>query len=691
MGTTTDIIRNIAIVGHGGTGKTTLMEHILKSAGIIDRPETVESGKTVSDFLPEEIANGFSIKTSLCSFMWHGHKVNIFDTPGSGDFIGEVVSSFRTADCALVVVGAKAGVQIETIKLWRRLDKRNMPRMIFINKMDIDNASYADTMEMLEDRFKKTFIPVTIPMGEASDFKGVINLLTMRAHVMENGKEKEIDIPEEYKDMAEEAHFRMIEAAAEGDDELTEKYFEEGELSLEEAKRGLMEGLKDNKFVPVMCGSAINHSGINDLFNVLSEIAPSPLSIEEPILKNGEQDSLAISSEGDFCGYVFKTFYDQFSGKLSYIKIVRGSIAPGMEIFNQREHKKERVAKVFTALGKKLTETDSLGAGDIAVLTKMESLQTNDTVSQKEIDFTFVPLALPQPIFSLAIEAGSKKEQDKLGELLHREAEEDKTFVMRYNPETKETVISGMGELHINIILNKIKEKYKIDVHTRTPQVAYRETLTKPASAEYTHKKQTGGHGQYARVVLEIAPLPRGENFNFVNAIHGGAISKGYIPGVEKGVKEGMESGILAGYPVVDLEAKVVDGKEHPVDSSEMAFKIAAKEALKEALSKAACVLLEPVMKLKVFIEEQYVGDILSDLSGRRGRVLGQEPLGGGIVEIDALVPQAELLRYAIDLKSMTSGTGAFELEFDHYEPVSGRIAEDIIKKAKEAEAAVAG
>ncbi|AEJ61465.1 small GTP-binding protein [Spirochaeta thermophila DSM 6578] len=683
MSVSTATIRNLSVVGHGGTGKTTLVEHILYAAGVIDKPETVESGRTVSDFLPEEIENRFSIKTALSAFTWKDIKINLFDTPGAGDFIGEVISAFRASDCALMVVDAKSGVQIETIKLWRRLDMRNMPRMVFINKIELDNAGYDKTVEDLKERFHKTFIPVTIPLGEGTDYRGVINLLTMKAHVMDGGQEKEVDIPEEYREAAEQAHLELIEAAAEGDDELTEKYFEAGTLTIEEAKRGLAEGLKENKFVPVLCGSALLHSGINDLFHVINEIAPSPEALSEPILRNGEEDRLPVDPNAPFCGYVFKTFYDQFSGKLSFIKVVQGSLTPGAEVLNLSEQKKERVSKVFTAIGKKLVETSGAVAGDIAVVTKADSLRTNDTLAVQEIDFRFKPLALPQPIFSLAIGTDSKKEQDKLGELLHREAEEDLTFTLTYNPETKETVISGMGELHINMILNKIREKFKINVHTKTPEVAYRETITKPASAEYTHKKQTGGHGQYARVVMEIKPLPRGEIFAFHNAIHGGAISKNYIPGVEKGVREGMEAGILAGYPVVDLEATVVDGKEHPVDSSELAFKIAAREALKDALTRAGCVLLEPIMKLTVFIEEQYLGDILSDLSGRRGKVLGQKPIGGGIVEVDALVPQAELLRYAIDLKSMTSGTGSFEIEFSHYEPISGRIAEEVIKRAQ--------
>jgi len=380
---------------------------------------------------------------------------------------------------------------------------------------------------------------------------------------------------------------------------------------------------------------------------------------------------------------VFKTSIDQFSGRLSFVKVVTGVIRGDSELLNPRENKREKVTKSYTCQGKKLEETDALVAGDIGILNKMASVHTNDTLCSPDQAVAYLPLQLPRPVHAVAINAVSKKDEDKMNQMLQRAAEEDLTFQINYNKETRETVISGMGELHLDIILEKIRTQAKIEMNTRVPRVAYRETVRKEAGAEYQHKKQTGGHGQYAKVVLEIKPLARGEQFKFVNGVVGGRISKGYIPGVEKGVIEGMEAGILAGYPVVDLEAKVVDGKEHPVDSSELSFKLAARGALRASMEKADPVLLEPVMNLTVFVDDQYLGDVLSDLSSRRGRVLGQEPVGGGIQEVKAQVPQAELLRYSIDLRSITSGTAGFEMEFNHYSPITGKIADQVVAAAE--------
>lgn len=377
------------------------------------------------------------------------------------------------------------------------------------------------------------------------------------------------------------------------------------------------------------------------------------------------------------------TAYHQFSGKISHVKIVTGKLKPDSELYNVRKNQKEKISKIFLIQGKQLEETNELVAGDIGALTKLDSVETGDSLVAQDSNVIYEPVQELLPVHAVAISANSKNDEDKLNQMLHREVQEDPTFRVAYDKETKETVVSSMGELHLSIVLNKIREKQKIKMQTRVPKVAYRETLTKPAAADYQHKKQTGGHGQYAKVSLEIKPLPRGENFSFVNAIFGGAISKGYIPGVEKGIVEGMQAGILAGYPVVDVEAKVVDGKEHSVDSSEMAFKLASRGALRIALEKASPVLLEPTMNLEVYVDDQYLGDVLSDLSSRRGRVLGQEPIGGGIQLIKAQVPQAELLRYSIDLKSITSGTASFEMSFSHYDSISGRIADDVIKASK--------
>jgi len=476
----------------------------------------------------------------------------------------------------------------------------------------------------------------------------------------------------------------LIEAAAEGDDTLMEKYFEEETLSEEEILKGLSEAFADNKFVPVFCGAAESSGGIMPLLNFISTAAPSPLGlVEKSDDTKGNEVEVTISSGGSPSAFCFKTSIDQFSGKMSFVKVMTGKLTADSDLYNSRQNTRQRLGKLYRAVGKKLVDTTELAAGDIGILTKLDSVATNDTICSADSPVVYKPLRVPQPVHSLAVAAVNKKDEDKMNQHLQRAAEEDPTFTINYNAETKQTVISGMGELHISMILDRIQEQQKIEIKTDVPRVPYRETITKPADAEYTHKKQTGGHGQYGRVVLQISPLERGEQFKFENGIRGQAVSKGYMPGIEKGLLEGMEAGILAGYPVVDVGAVIVDGKEHPVDSSEMAFKLAAKGALAAAMEKARPVLLEPVVNLRVFTNDEYVGDILSDLSSRRGRVLGQESVGGGITQIDAQVPQAELLRYSIDLRSITSGTASFEMEFSHYNPISGKIADDVIAASK--------
>ncbi len=686
MSAGTDAIRNIAVAGHGSTGKTTFVEQLLFTGGRIPKPETVESGKTVSDFTEEEVERGISIHMALANLEWQGRKVNVCDTPGASDFVGEVVAALRVCESALVLIAADAGVQIGTIQTWRRLKERGTPYLVFVNKMDKEHADFARSLQHLKDNFKDNFVPLSVPIGSGASFKGVVDLLRMKAMLHQGPGQKavEAEIPAEMSAQVAEHRQALVEAAAEGDDALMEKFFETESLSEEEILQGLSKALEAGTLVPVLCGAATLGSGIAVGLGAVTALCPSPLGRQEP-LAGEEAGTVPIDPSGPPSCLVFKTAIDQFSGKLSYVKVVTGKMTSDVELLNPTASKKEKASKLYTCEGKRLDDAEELPAGDLGIIAKHSSAMTNDTLCSPEKPVHYQPLRLPQPVHSVAISAAAKKDEDKLNQMLQRAAEEDLTFQLSYNAETKENVISGMGELQLDIILNRIRKNAKIEVETRVPRVAYRETIRKPAAAEYQHKKQTGGHGQYARVSLEIAPLPRGERFNFVNAIVGGAISRGYIPGVEKGVLEGMEQGILAGYPVVDLEAKVVDGKEHPVDSSELSFKLASRGALREALEKADPVLLEPVMNLTVFVDDQYLGDVLSDLSSRRGRVLGQNPLGGGIQEIKAQVPQAELLRYSIDLRSITSGTAGFEVEFSHYNPVTGKVAEDVMKAARAA------
>ena len=686
MSFTTADIRNISLVGHGSTGKTSLLEQMLYVGGVIPRAELPDTGKSVSDHTDEEIGRKISIHTTMAGIEWHDKQINILDTPGVADFVGEVVSAYRATESSIVLVDASDGVQIETIKLWRRLNNRKMPRIVFINKLDKDRANFDTVFDDLNEKFDKTFVPVTIPIGNGTDYKGIVNLIENKAYLLHDTGETDhaIEIPDDIHDMVEEYRLKLIETAAEGDDELIEKYFEEGTLSPVDIRLGLKEGLQSYKIVPVLCGSSLKNNGITSLLNFISNIAPSPACYTEKAVGTDSEDiDVIISKDEKFSSFVFKTSIDQFSGKLSFIKVVSGVLTSDTEIYNVREGKKEKNSKIYRAVGKKLVEVKELPAGDIGVLVKLDTVKTNDSICSSDNFIHFKQLALPYPIYAIAVSAASKKEEDKLNEFLHKASEEDLTFKMEFNKETKENVISGMGELHLGIILNKIIEKQKIAVEKRTPKIAYREAITKSSEAEYAYKKQSGGHGQYGKVLMSIKPLPRGKNFEFINAIKGGSISKGYMPGIEKGILEAMSEGFLAGYPIADVQATIVDGKEHPVDSSEMAFKLAGKGALKVALEKAGVKLLEPIMKLQVYVNNTYLGDILSDLSSKRARVLGQEDLGGGIIEVDAEVPQAEMLRYSIDIKSITSGTGSFDIEFDHYSTISGKISEAVIKASK--------
>ncbi|MDR0877365.1 MAG: elongation factor G [Treponema sp.] len=683
MSYTTDLIKNVSIAGHGQTGKTTLFEHLLFAGGVIPKAETVESGKTTGDSTPEEIERKISIHAALAHIERNGKKINLFDTPGSSDFTGDVILTFRASEFAILTVDARSGVQIETIKLWRNLERRNKPRGFFVTKMDDERADFDKALQDIKEKFRVEPVAITLPIGAGPNYRGVIDVLNEKAYFVEgdgSAVEKEGPIPDDYKEKAAAAREKLIEAAAEGDDALMEHYIDKGSLTAEEMHTGLIEALAEHKIFPVFAGVALKNSGLLPFLDFAADIGPNPLTAKDVAFDaEGKELAVPIDPGKAFSALVIKTAFDQFSGKLSWLKVITGKLAADSEVYNVSENKKEKVGKLYICQGKKLEEVHELFAGDVGIVTKTATFKTNDTVSAGDTSINFLHLRLPEPVHSVAVNAVAKKDDDKLGENLIRATEEDKTFRYLFNAETKETVISGMGELQINIILDKIKANQKIEMETHIPSVAYRETITKKSGAEYTHKKQTGGHGQYGKVVLEIVPLPRGEKYQFVNATFGGSVPKQYIPGVEKGVLEAMAAGTMAAYPVVDVEAKITDGKFHPVDSSELSFKLAARNAFREAMRNANPTLLEPIMNLTVFVEEKYLGDVMSDLSGKRGKISGEDSVGG-IAEIKAQAPQSELLRYSIDLRSITSGTGSFSVEFDHYAPISGKTAEEVMK-----------
>ena len=679
MSVPTDRIRNVALIGHSGTGKTTLMEQILVHGGVVSK---FDPGKSVSDCTEEEIARKISIYSAFAHVGWDGCKVNLIDTPGSGDFIGEVVTGLGAAECAVVVVGADVGVQIETAKLWRRLERDGTPRIVFVNGMDKEHADFDSALEDLGRTFGGTFAPLTVPVGAGNSFEGIVDVLGRRALLRSRGGGA--PIPDGMEGAVEERRQALMEGAAEGDDVLMEKYLEDEALSDEEILRGLTAAVAAGQVFPVLTGSARHDVGIPPLLDAIVRTVPSPAGATVQADGTGQTIERSIDPSGPTSAQVLKTSVDQYAGRLSFVKVITGGLRSDADLICARTGAKIRLTKLSTRQGEKLEDVQELSAGDIGVLNKLADVATCDTLHAPDGAVAYVPLDFPRPVHALALRTASKQDEDKLSEIIGRTADADPTFRVRYDGETRETVVAAIGELHLAVVLGRIRDGHKIEVETELPRVAYRETINKAAAAEYQHKKQTGGHGQYAKVSLEIKPLPRGEQFRFENGVVGGAISRGYIPGVEKGVLQAMESGVLAGYPVVDVEAKVIDGREHSVDSSELAFKLAAREATKAALAQARPVLLEPVFDLVVLSEDQYLGDILSDLSSRRGRVLGQEPIGT-LQEIRAQVPQAEMLRYSIDIKSMTSGTASFEMTFSHYSPITGKVAEDVIARAKQA------
>jgi elongation factor G len=680
MSVPTDRIRNVALVGHSGTGKTTLMEQILVHGGVVPK---FDPGKSVSDCTEEEIARKISIYSAFAHIDCDGRKVNLIDSPGSGDFIGEVVAALGAAECAIVVVGADVGVQIETAKLWRRLERDGTPRIVFVNGMDKEHADFDSVLEDLGRTFGGTFAPLSVPIGAGNAFEGVVDVVGQRALL--RSRSGDAPIPDGMGDAIEERRLALMEAAAEGDDTLMEKYLEDEMLTDDEILRGMTEAVAAGQVFPVLAGSALHGAGIPPLLDAIVRTVPSPAGTTVQADGTGETTSCKIDPSGPASALVLKTSVDQYAGRLSFVKVITGRLRSDADLICARTGAKIRVTKLSTRQGEKLEDVQELSAGDIGVLNKLSDVTTCDTLHAPEAAVTYAPLDFPQPVHALALRTTSKQDDDKLSEIIGRTADSDPTFRVRYNGETRETVVAAIGELHLAVVLGRIRDGHKIEVETDLPSVAYRETINRPAAADYQHKKQTGGHGQYAKVSLEIKPLPRGEKFRFENGTVGGSISRGYIPGVEKGVREALESGVLGGYPVVDVEAKVVDGREHSVDSSELAFKLAAREATKAALAQAKPVLLEPVVDLVVLSDDQYLGDILSDLSSRRGRVLGQEPIGS-LQETRAQVPQAEMLRYSIDLKSMTSGTASFEMTFSHYAPISGKVAEDVIARAKQSD-----
>lgn len=673
---TTDKIKNIGIVAHGGAGKTSLTEAMLFNAGVTNRLGKVDEGNTVTDYFPEEIKRKITINTVVAPLIWRDHKLNILDTPGYSDFIGDVKSALRVADSLVMTVCAVSGVEVQTEIIWEFAEEQNIPRFVFINKMDRENANFQRVLEQLKDHFKGLITPIQLPIGAESNFKGVVDLIDMKAIVFDkNGKATTEEIPSDLADEAASYRESLIEAAAEGDDDLLMKYLEGEELTPEEIHQGLQNGIKANKIIPVLCGSALNNIAITPLMDRLVDFAPGP---HESVANNRDVDSDAFSA------LTFKTLSDPYVGKLSFIRVFSGTMKADSVVYNSTKEADEKIANIFIMQGKNQYTVPEVHAGDIAALTKLQATSTGDTLTEKSNPVVLEGIDFPTPNLTIAIQPKSKGDEDKLGLAVSRILDEDPTLQFTKNVETNQSVLTGMGEMHLDIVIEKLKSKFGVEVEQIDLKIPYRETIKgKATRVEGKHKKQTGGHGQYGHVFIDMEPLPDQE-FEFAETVFGGAVPKNYFPAVEKGIREAMAEGVLAGYPVTNIKVTLTDGSYHAVDSSELAFKIAAGIAFRKAMEQAKPVLLEPILSVEVKVPEQFMGDIMGDLNVKRGRILGMEPEGNKQV-IKALVPYAEMHRYAIDLKSITQGRGSFTAEFYGYEEVPGNIAEKIIESAKEA------
>ncbi|MDR7556096.1 MAG: elongation factor G [Armatimonadota bacterium] len=680
-----DRIRTVAVVGHGGTGKTTLVEAMLFQAGAIDRMGRVDDGTTTTDFDPEEIRRKHTIYAAIAPLEWADSKLNLLDAPGYPDFIGEVVGALRVADAALVVVDASAGVQVQTEACWALAERRGLPRLVVVNRLDRENASFARALESLRARFGARVVPVQLPVGAEAGVRGVVDLATMTAHVMVDGQERVDEVPADLREAAAAARDALVEAAAESEDALVERYLEAGTLTDEELTRGLLAGVRTGRIVPVLAAAGARRVGVAQLLSAMVRLLPSaaatrvvgrhPRSDDEVVLEGNEQGPLAA--------LVFKTMADPYVGRLSYFRVYSGVLASDSQVLNATRDKLERIGQLYQVRGKHQEATAQVPAGDLGAVAKLAETMTGDTLCARDHPVRLAPIEFPAPAIAMAIEPKSKADEDKMGAALHRLAEEDPTFHVHRDAELKQTVISGMGESHLEIMADRLRRKFGVDVTLRPPRVPYRETVRGKAQAQGRYVKQTGGRGQYGVCFIEIEPLPRGAGFEFVDKIFGGAIPNQFIPSVEKGVRKALEEGILAGYPVVDVRVTLFDGKYHEVDSSDIAFQLAGALAVKEAATQAGLILLEPILDLAVRVPEELMGDIIGDLNAKRARIQGMEPQGDGTTVIKAQVPQAEVLRYASDLRSITGGRGSFTATFSHYEPVPAHIAERVAAEAR--------
>jgi elongation factor G len=672
----TESIRNVAMVGHGSSGKTILGEACLFSTGAINRMGTIQDGNTVGDFEEEEIRRQLSLSTSILPLEHQEVKVNLLDTPGFADFVGESISALSVCDGAMVLVDSVAGIEVGTEILWEYCDAFSLPRFVVISKMDRENASFDRALQSVKGlSTEATFIPVQLPWGEKNAFEGVIDLFSMKARP--GAGEKEEDIPEPLQAAAEEARVALVEAAAEGDDALLEKYLEGDSLSAQEVARGFREAVRNGSFIPVFVTAAGQGKGVVPLMEAMIELLPAPDGREIVAQGAGGEESLAVTDAGPLAAYVWKTTADPFVGKLTYFKVFSGSMSADSRVWNANRTKEERFGPLQVMRGKEQVAIKNLHAGDIGVVAKLAETETGDTLCDKSHSLRFGMPDYPSALFSVAVLPKTQADSAKISSVLTRLSEEDPTLSWHQEPSTNQTILQGMGDQHIDVAIRKAEEKFQVGLDTKIPKVPYRETITKSGSSQYRHKKQTGGAGQFAEVYMRVEPLEE-DDFEFVNEVFGGAISQGYMPAIEKGVKGVMKQGVIAGYPVEKVKVAVTDGKEHPVDSKAVAFEIAGREAFKLAMKNASPVMLEPIAEIRITVPEANMGDVLGDLNTRRARVQGMEQDRGHSV-VTAQVPLAEVQRYTTDLRSMTGGRGFFTLTPGHYETVPSHVADGLV------------
>ncbi|MBI2708561.1 MAG: elongation factor G [Actinobacteria bacterium] len=672
-------IRNVALVGHGGSGKTTLAEALLHLAGVTTRIGRVEDGTTVCDYDPEEQRRGFSLGLAVVPFEWKGHKINLIDTPGYADFVGDVHAALRVADLAVFVVSAVEGVEVQTEVAWRLAADLGLPRMVFVNKLDRERASFERTLDQLRERFGAGVAPLELPIGEEAAFRGVADLLTDTAWLYDGGIATHGEIPDEMEPLEHQVHDNLVEGIVVADDELLEKYLEGEAPSFEQLEHTLAVGVDEATVFPVVCGSAVARVAVDRLADFICEIGPSPLERPPSTVRAGDTEvAVTPDAAGEPLAFVFKTVADQFVGHISLFRVLSGTVRADDHLVNPRSGATERLHGLFLVRGHAQEPVTEVVAGDIGAVSKLAATLTGDTLAPKGKPVTVEPIHFPPAQLSVAIKAATQADEDKLGAALHRLLDEDPALEVAREEETHQTVLRGQGETHLAIALGRLKEKFGVTVTTEDVRVPYRETITQRAEAEGRHKKQSGGHGQFGVCTITVEPLERGGGFEFVDKIVGGAISRSYIPAVHKGIEEAMQRGGVFGYPVVDVRVELIDGKEHSVDSSEMAFKTAGRLALRNALEKAGPVLLEPVSRLEVTVPAELQGDVMGDLNARRGRVQGSEPAGDGEQVVTASVPSSELARYATDLRSLTGGRGRFTATHDRYDVLPAHLVDAV-------------